>query len=264
MKKKWIAAMAALFAGGAGAQVAGPEAKPPVILRVEPYVSHHTLSAGFSDWRETGVRVEREAGRQVLRAELAGMRRFDEDGAFAGIGGVYQFDADWYGGASVGAGDGASYLPRVRVDAFVNRKLLERRNLVGSVAGGYYRAPDGHIDRSLVLGAIYYFELPLVVQGELRLNRSNPGSVDTSRRGIAATWGRAEQTQLVLRYASGGEGYQSLGRGSTLQNFHSREASIAVRHQFLPGWIAAAGFEHYSNPIYQRRGLILSLLREFR
>jgi YaiO family outer membrane protein len=241
-----------------------PAPGPQVVLRVEPYLSHHRLTAGFSDWREAGVRVERESSGQLWRAELASMRRFDENGVFLGLGGVYQIDADWYAGLSAGAGDGASYLPRVRVDGYLNRKLLPGRNLVGSLGGGYYRAPDGHVDRSLALGAIYYFALPVVLQGELRFNRSSPGDVRTVRRTVAVTWGRADATQIVARHAWGGEGYQAIGGDATLVNFQSRESSIGLRHRFSQRWAAAIGFERYSNPLYSRRGVTASLLAEFK
>jgi YaiO family outer membrane protein len=261
--KTWIAVLLLCFCSAAGAQAADPQPERQSVVRLEPYVSRHTLSAGFSNWHEAGLRFEREAGGHLIRAELARMRRFDENGTFAGLGGVYQLDADWYAGLAAGAGDGASYLPRLRLDGFLNRKLLERRNLVGSLGLGYYRAPDGHVDRSLLLGAIYYFELPLVLQGELRLNRSSPGGIQTVRRGIAATAGPANGTQVVLRHAWGGEGYQALGQAASLVNFQSRETSVALRHRLSPLWGAAIGLERYSNPLYVRRGVTASLLAEF-
>lgn len=264
---------------GVGAQVTGPAQAPqlapqpvpqpppqpgsPPVVRVEAYGSHHDLTGGFSDWREAGLRVERGTAGRLLRAELVAMRRFDEGGAFAGLGGVFDIDADWYAGLSAGAGDGASYLPRARVDGFINRKLLAARNLVASLGAGYYRAPDGHVDRNLSLGAIYYFEFPLVVQAELRFNRSNPGEVRTNRRAVAVTWGRADATQLVARHGWGGEGYQALGPAASLINFRSRETSVAVRHRFSRRWGAAIALERYRNPIYERRGVTASLLLEF-
>ena len=62
-----------------------------------------------------------------------------------------------------------------RVDATLYRKFLPGRNLVGSVGVGYYNAPDGHTDRSLSLGAAYYFEAPWIVEGGVRLNTQQPG-----------------------------------------------------------------------------------------
>jgi len=277
--KTGIAVLLLGFAACVGAQVTGPTQAPqlalepvppppaqpgsPAVLRVDPYASHQDLTGGFSDWREAGVRLEREAAGRLLRAELASTRRFDESGAFAGVGAVFDINADWYAGISAGAGDGASYLPRVRVDGFLNRKLLEARNLVASLGAGYYRAPDGHVDRSLTLGAIYYFQFPLVLQAELRFNRSSPGDVRTNRRTVAATWGRADATQFVARHGWGGEGYQALGPGASLVNFDSRETSLAVRHRFSRRWGVAIALERYRNPIYQRRGVTASLLAEF-
>lgn len=226
---------------------------------IDGYASHQALSAAFPDWKETGVRLVHRSGAHVLRGELVGTRRWDERGAYASAGDTYEFNPLWYGSLAVGFGDGASYLPRVRVDAFLNRKLLAQNNLVSTVGIGYYKAPDGHIDRSLGLGAVYYFPMPLVIQGEVRFTTSNPGSVDTRQQFLAATWGREKQTLLTARHGWGSEGYQVIGRGSALVNFRSHETSIGVRHWMGANWGGFASLERYKNPTYERRGVTLGI-----
>lgn len=231
---------------------------PPVArLQVEGYTSRQTLTAGFEPWRETGVRGTYASGVHTLQGEVAAMRRFGESGVFTGIGDTVVFDADWFGSLSVGAGDGASYLPRYRVDTFINRKLLPGRNLIGTLGLAYYSAPDGHADRSLGLGATYYFEQPWVVQGEVRFNQSNPGSVSTRQQFLAATWGRDKQTQVTGRHAWGTEGYQAIGGGASLVNFRSNGTSLAIRHWIAPQWGLTAMVERYENPTYRRTGATL-------
>ena len=61
-------------------------------------------------------------------------------------------DRHWYGSLAVGAGDGASYLPRYRIDGFIHRKWLDDLSLVTSIGMGHYRAPDAHKDDHLSLG----------------------------------------------------------------------------------------------------------------
>jgi len=236
-----------------------PDARPTELLL---YTSAQRLSAGLGDWSEVGLRGSHTAGAHVLQGELATMKRFGESGRFIGIGDTYSFDADWFGSLSVGAGDGASYLPDFRVDAFIHRKLLEQRNLIASLGAGYYRAPDGHTDRSVSIGGTYYFSGPWIVQGEVRLNRSNPGRVDTQQQFLALTWGRDQQTQVTARHAWGGEGYQTIGSGAALTNFRSHQTSLNLRHWLGADWGVVAGVERYSNPFYRRRGATLALFWE--
>ncbi len=236
-----------------------PEARHTELLL---YTSAQRLSAGLGDWSEVGVRGSRTVGAHVLQGELATMKRFGESGRFIGIGDTYSFDPDWFGSLSIGAGDGASYLPDVRVDGFIHRKLLAERDLVASLGAGYYRAPDGHTDRSLSIGGTWYFSGPWIVQGEVRLNRSNPGSVDTQQQFLALTWGRDQQTQVTARHAWGGEGYQTIGVGAAISDFRSRQTSLNLRHWVGADWGVVAGVEHYRNPFYRRRGATLALFWE--
>ena len=236
---------------------------PPPVSRPEPaapktgvdvYVSRHQLSNGFGDWREVGVRGSYESGAHRLQAELASMRRFGESGNYIGVGDTVTFSDDWFASISAGAGDGAFYLPRYRLDGFINRKFLPERNLIGTLGAGYYSGPDGHIDRSVSIGATYYFSFPLVVQGEMRFNNSTPGSIRTRQQSVAATLGRDKQTQVIGRYGWGREGYQTIGQNTALVDFRSNEASLKVRHWLGPNWGVQAGVERYRNPFYVRSG----------
>jgi YaiO family outer membrane protein len=257
----WLAA-AAHAEGDAPAPTPATAPAQPPHTRIEGYASVQHLSAGFSDWRDVGVRVTHVEGPHVLLGELAQMRHFDESGSFASLGDVYTIDPDWYAQLSVGAGNGASYLPRIRLDGFINRKLLPARNLVATLGLAYYHAPDGHTDRSLGLGMIYYFPVPLVVQAEVRRNVSNPGTIGTRRQFIALMWGRPGELQATARHGWGREGYQALGDSRSLVDFGSRETSLGLRRQF-GAWGVALQAEYYRNPLYVRRGLLLSVFREF-
>lgn len=261
-KKLAFGAMLASCALGGLAQSAsdaGAPAAPPPVRGVEAYVRHDRLTNGFPSWREVGVRGSYGAGAHLFQGELATMKRWDESGTYAAIGDTYTFNPDWFGSLTVGAGDGASYLPRYRADAFIHRKLLEKKNLVGTLGAGYYRAPDGHIDRNVSLGATYYFEFPLVVQGEVKFTHGSPGSVDTRQHFLAATWGRDKQTTVTGRYGWGEEGYQSIGPGATLTNFRSKELSLNLRHWLGKDWGLEAGAEHYRSPFYRRTGVTAGL-----
>lgn len=51
-------------------------------------------------------------GPHLLQGELADMRRWNENGVFLGLADRYTINDDWYTFLAVGAGNGASYLPR--------------------------------------------------------------------------------------------------------------------------------------------------------
>ncbi len=225
----------------------------------EAYVSHHNLTAGNPDWREVGVRGSYQVDKHLFNAELATMKRWDESGTYVAFGDTYTFSPDWFGSLALGAGNGAEYLPRWRADAFIHRKLLDKKNLVGTLGAGYYRAPDGHIDRNVSLGATYYFEMPLVVQGEMKFTHGSPGAVDTRQQFVAATWGREKHTTVTGRYGWGEEGYQSIGAGAALVNFRSNEVSLNVRHWIGKDWGAEVAAERYRNPYYRRTGVTAGL-----
>jgi YaiO family outer membrane protein len=230
---------------------------------LELSVGSQSLNAGYSNWRDVTLRGTYGLPGHVLQGELSVNRRFDENGAFLGVSDTYTFNEDWFGSVAVGAGDGAFYLPRYRVDAALYKKWLADRSLVTSVGVGYYNAPDGHIDRSVSLGAAYYFASPWIVEGGVRLNRSSPGSVKTQQQYAAVTYGRDKQDLVSARYTWGSEGYLAVAANTQLVDFKSREASVAWRHWLNPktGWLISAN--RYTNPSYQRAGINIGIFHDF-
>ncbi|MDP3169128.1 MAG: YaiO family outer membrane beta-barrel protein, partial [Polaromonas sp.] len=157
----------------------------------------------------------------------------------------------------------AFYLPKFRVDATIYRKFLPGRNLVGSVGVGYYDAPTGYTDRSVSLGATYYFEAPWIVEGGVRFNTSNPGSVRSQQQFVALTYGRTKQNLVTGRYGWGTEGYLAVAAGAQLVNFNSREASLTWRHWLTPSTGVLVGANRYTNPSYRRSGVSVGVFHEF-
>ncbi len=233
------------------------------IRSLELSVGAQKLSAGLGNWREISLRGAYGVGPHLLQGELSQNRRFNQDGTFLGVSDTYTFNEDWFGSVALGVGDGAFYLPRWRADATLYRKLLADRRLVASVGVGYYDAPDGHTDKSLSLGAAYYFEAPWVIEGGVRLNRSNPGGVSTQQQFVAVTYGRDKQDLVTARYGWGGEGYLAIAANTQLVNFKSHEASLSWRHWLNPrtGLLLAAN--RYTNPSYRRSGITVGIFHSF-
>jgi YaiO family outer membrane protein len=242
---------------------APPPAPTAPVRSLEVSFGAQHLSDGYGAWRDVTATGRFGLGPHVLRGEASAMRRFGADGAIVAVGDSYTFDQDWYGSLAVGAGDGAFYLPRVRVDAALSRKLLADRNLVLTVGPGYYHAPDGHTDRSLLLGATYYFTAPWILEGGVRFNASNPGGVHTRQQFVVATWGRHRQDLVVARHTWGSEGYLTISSQTQLVNFRSRETNLSWRHWVTPQSGAVLGLVRYSNPLYLRTGVTVGVFHDF-
>ncbi|RZJ24999.1 MAG: YaiO family outer membrane beta-barrel protein [Haliea sp.] len=238
----------------------------PLRLSMELTAGGQRLSNGYGHWKELGVRgtwTPATAPGHTLQGELSTHERFDETGTYAAIGDTYTFNEDWYGSLALGVGDGAFFLPKYRIDAALYRKWLADRNLVTSVGAGYYDAPDGHTDRSLSLGLIYYFKAPFVAEGGVRLNSSNPGAIKTQQQFVALTWGREKQDLVSVRYGWGGEGYLATSAASQLVDFDSDELSVSWRHWVTDRAGVLLSANRYDNPLYTRTGLNVGFIYAF-
>ncbi|RZJ24990.1 MAG: YaiO family outer membrane beta-barrel protein [Haliea sp.] len=245
--------------------VAAPPAPEGAALQrnLELSAGAQSLTGGFGNWRDLTLRGTYGLPSHVLQGEISQNHRFGQDGTFVGISDTYTFNPDWYGSVALGVGDGAFYLPNYRVDATLYRKFLPGRNLVGSVGVGYYDAPTGYTDRSVSLGAVYYFEAPWIVEGGVRFNTSNPGSVKSQQQFLALTWGRNKQDLVTARYGWGSEGYLAVAAGAQLVNFNSREASLSWRHWLNPSTGVVVGANRYTNPSYRRSGVSVGIFHDF-
>ena len=235
----------------------------PMQRNLELSAGGQNLSGGFGNWRDVTLRGTYGLPSHVLQGELSQNHRFGVNGTFVGLSDTYTINDDWHGSVAVGAGDGAFYLPKFRVDATLYRKFLQGRNLVGSVGVGYYDAPTGYTDRSVSLGATYYFEAPWIVEGGVRMNTSNPGSVTSQQQFVALTYGRPKQNLVTGRYGWGSEGYLAVGTGAQLVNFDSREASLTWRHWVNANTGVLVGVNRYTNPSYRRSGAMVGIFHDF-
>lgn len=215
------------------------------------------VTGDLGDWREISLLGTQVYGSHVLQAELSSKERFKDHGLWAGIADTYTIDPDWYASLGVGASEGAFFLPRVRVDAMLYRKLGAERRTVLFVGPGYARQPDGHTDRMWTAGLIHYFVQPWVIQAGVRHNESDPGNVRTRQQFAAVMYGREGADTVALRAGAGREGYALIGPTTALVDFPSREASLLWRHWLDRSSGITLGFEHYRNPNYERSGAAL-------
>jgi YaiO family outer membrane protein len=261
-----LAVTVLLVQGGAFAQQELPQSQledRAAVGELEATTRYDSLSADLGNWRDVGVRGSAQVGAHLVQAELSSQQHFRTHGNFAGLSDTYVFSPDWYGSLAVGAGNGAFFLPRYRVDAFLNKKWFAEKNLVTFVGLGRYRAPDGHVDGSTSLGFLYYFSIPLVVEGGIRRNISDPGSVSSQQNYLAASYGKHGGHMFIARHAWGTEGYLPIAPGSSLVGYMSKETTLSWRQWYSRRAGLAVELHRYENSLFQRKGAAITLFHDF-
>lgn len=232
---------------------------------LEAGLLHHKVTGGLGNWDQQFVRATlRSSDATVWNADLVNAREFGAHGTLA-VGGVtHVFNEDWYGGFGASYGTGF-FFPKGRADLVINRKLGAGRNVVATAGLTAVNARDGHRDRSLLLGLSWYLPEAWVLQGGIRINRSNPGRVMANTKYLAATWGYDKRQYVSLRYDMGAEAYQLIGAGAgdLLVDFRSNVVSATWRKWLAPSYGFQLRAEAYHNPYYNRRGLEAALFKEF-
>ncbi|MEO6155736.1 MAG: YaiO family outer membrane beta-barrel protein [Thermomonas sp.] len=225
---------------------------------VEAGIEYHSLSADLGEWKGGYVRgIWFASPKSVVNYELVDTRRFGAHGRYASIGLTQTLDDRWYASAALGAGNGAFFFPDWRVDVAVNRKWGADRSLITTLGFTQYNAPDGHVDRTALLGLTWYAPGKWVLEGGWRPNRSSPGAVHSTSGYLAGTWGEEGRQYVSLRHERGREAYQTIGADILLVDFPSRVSSLTWRR-----WLTSrCGFnlraERYDNPSYRRNGMEL-------
>jgi|GEM_PF-1023328 len=232
---------------------------------IESGVNASTLNNNYGSWVGEYVKSEiNTAPDSRWNLQLLNQREFGEYGQYAVIGNTYNFNEDWYSVVSVGGASHGFFLPRYRIDAFLNHKLLDDKSLVATLGFGTSKAIiDAHKDNSIFVGATYYFPQLWILQGGIRFNQSNPGNVLSASEFIAVTEGEDKKHFITLRYGFGREAYQIIGQSNTISNFSSNQISLELRQWLSDNWGFDARGEYYHNPNYDRRGINIGAFYEF-
>ena len=144
---------------------------------VEAGGSYRQLTNGFGDWSGGYARGVLAQGKNIWNGEVNGQHEFGDGGVYLAAGDTYNFNSDWYASLTMGSSVGGFFWPRLRADAFVNRKFGARKALITTLGYGNYKAKDVHHDQSVYLGTTYYFQRPWIIEDGIRFNVSNPGTV---------------------------------------------------------------------------------------
>jgi YaiO family outer membrane protein len=231
---------------------------------IEGVVGYSDLNAGLKNWNDQYVRGNFQfTPSDLVAGEISHQSHFSDRGTF--VGATYQriFNEDWYGSLAMGTSDGGFFLPRLRVDLMAYKKWLEKKSLVTNVGFTYYRAKSLYTDRTLILGAAYYFDFPFIMEAGARLNQSNPGSINSRRGFLALTYGYNKRHYLTVRHEQGNEAYQLVGADTSISDFRSRESSVMWRQWINEDMGFLLKAVEYHNPIYARSGVEVGLFVDF-
>lgn len=225
---------------------------------------YQSLGSGLGSWNAFYSRgVFPQGTHDTWNTELSQRSEFRDRGTYFAAGDTHIFNDDWYASVAAGASVGGFFLPQYRIDATVNRKWRERRNLVTSIGYMHAKAKDVHHDNMVEAGAAYYWERPWILEAAVRLNVSHPGPVLSESQFFALTHGKDKNRLIALRVEFGREAYQLVGPSTTLAGFQSQSISLSWR-QWTHG---SRGFnclpEFYHTPAYRRGGMTLGIFHEF-
>jgi YaiO family outer membrane protein len=222
---------------------------------------HSDLSAGHPSWNDFYLRGVLSGGRNTLTGELTREARFGDSGWFLGLGLNRTLSENWYAQVSAGGSAGGFFLPKFRTDAFINRKLLHRRQLVATLGVGFDKSKTVDHDLRFQAGGAYYFEYPVVLQAGVTWTHASPGNILARTEYIAASQGHDKEHFISLRYEWGREGYEVVGAPTTLTpafnvlfDFPIHNATATWRQWIGPNWGLNLNVEQHQEPAYHRLG----------
>ena len=237
---------------------------------IETGGSHSGLSNGYADWNDFYVRGLVSGGNNAITGELSRQDRFGDSGWFYGLGLVRTLSENWYAQFSAGSSVGGFFLPKFRTDGLINRKLLSRRQLVATAGVGFDKSKIVDNAVRAQVGAAYYFQYPIVLQGGFMWTHANPGDILARTQFVAATQGHDKEHFISIRYEWGREGYEVIGPPTAVVpafnvafDFPERTLSGTWRQWIGPNWGLNFNIEQHQEPAYHRLGGTIGVFLDF-
>jgi YaiO family outer membrane protein len=230
---------------------------------VEAGGSYEQLSNNYGRWSGGYFRAVFATGKNTWAVEANGEHEFGDAGTYIDAGDTYNFNDNWYASVTAGSSVGGFFWPRSRLDSFLNRKWLGRRQLITTFGYGYDHAKDVHSDHSYFIGTTYYFDGPWIIEDGVRFNVSSPGTVFSPSGFVAITQGTNKNHYVTLNLEAGQEAYQIVGITSVLTRFPSQSGTVTWRQWLGRNWGFNLVTEFYHSPYYHRGGGSLGFFKEF-
>jgi YaiO family outer membrane protein len=226
--------------------------------------SRSELTSPQPNWTDAYVRgVINLTPLNSLSLEANRQARFGDSGYFGSLGVTHSFSPNFYTNAYVGSSLGGFFLPKFRVDAFGNYKLLSRKQWVANFGVGYDKAKTPNSAMRYMIGSTYYFEWPIIVQGGFTFTHANPGGVLATTYNLAITQGREKGHYITFRAEMGREAYEVVAANNALVDFPIHIYSGNWRQWVGMNWGFNFNFEREVTTYYNRNGATLGLFVDF-
>ncbi len=227
----------------------------------------YTLTDGYPSRNRAFVRAEiKPSSDQRWTAEIANIQEFGDGGTLLVVGYEKTFGPNWVVQAGAATSDAGVTLPRLRFDLALGRKWLENANLVTTLGISYIQAKDVHSDQAIQFSTAYYFDAgtnAASVEGGVRNNLSNPGSVSADSYFFALTLARAKERSFSVRLGTGQEAYQLVTDNAPLVNFPSDTILFTWREWLSHNQGLQLRVDAYRNPFYRSTGVEASWFWDF-
>ena len=229
------------------------------------------FGGGYSDmyprpylpWRDAYMRIVASGGRNTLSGEGSRENRYGDTGWYYNAGLARDFSENWFADVHAGSSVGGFFLPKLRVDSSINRKLLSNKRLVLTGTFGYDKSKQVNHDYRFGPAFTYYTKWSVVGQGGVNFVRSFPGNLLDMSEYLAITQGHDKEHFITVRAEFGREGYEIVGPQTALQDFAFRQYSGSWRQWIGLDWGVNVIFNHENTPFYRRNGGTVGFFFEF-
>ena len=229
------------------------------------------FGGGYSDmypspyvpWRDAYMRIVASGGANTLGGEVSRQDHYGDTGWYYGAGLSRDLSESWFADVHAGSSVGGFFLPKLRLDSSINRKILGRKQLVLTGTFGYDKSKQVNHDYRYGGGFTYYTNWSVVAQAGLTATRANPGNLTDIAEYVALTQGHEKEHFLTFRLGLGKVGYEIVGPQTALMDFHLRQYSGTWRQWMGVNWGFNVQFNHENSPFYRRNGGTVGLFFEF-
>ena len=269
-----IAALCCLLLGGSGLAIAQSQGSSgpvfgglPLIFDGPGYIevlgAHSELNGNNPSWTDAGVIASVSGGRNTIHFESTRQDRYGDVGWWFSAGATRTFGENWYATGFLGSSVGGVFLPRLRGDAFINRKFLPHKQLVLNFGAGFDNSKLANHDYRNSVGGIYYFPWPVILQAEVEWTRSLPDGTLVHTQKVALTQGREKEHYITARAEIGREAYEVVGQALTLFDFPIHNYSLNYKQWLGANFGVHLTLEREVNPFYRRNGGSVAFFLDF-
>ncbi len=226
--------------------------------------SHSGLTQNNRPWNDFYIRTVLSGGNNTLNLEADRDSRWGDHGWYF-VGGLTRvLSENWFAQVNLGTSlPGGFFLPKLRVDGYINRKLLSRQQLVATAGIGFDKSKVQNHALRTSFGAAYYLNAPWVIQGGVTFTQSNPGGILAHTQYLAFTEGHEKEHYISVRGEFGREAYEITGPATGLFNFPIHGISGTWRQWIGFNWGINAAVDYYHTPSYSRAGATAGVFLDF-